>query len=169
MNRVAGDTLENQRKSFFTEATAELQVHQKQHHRGYQQCVRRLFVSSSARIQVQQVASTEEVEHLRHELSRIVSVCFRQEDLMRPKVHERVSRCDKNVKVAQLQAHNEFWRDPEPTQYARDEYILHLSWSGYKRKKKSALPQSVEVEQIDNFTGRIDSSWCRQSTQSSLG
>ena len=67
VNSVASDALENQRRrGLFNEATMELQRHQRHSHehlQEYQQGVRRHFV-------VQQVASGDEVEILRHEWSQ---------------------------------------------------------------------------------------------------
>ena len=72
MSDVAGDALENQRKSLLDEATPELQRLQRQsleHLQEYQQSVRRHLSVVQLEVQVQQVASFEEVEYLRHELS----------------------------------------------------------------------------------------------------
>ena len=55
MNSVAGDALENQRRSLLSEATAELQRHQRQSHkhpRNYQQGVRRHLSEVQQEVQV---------------------------------------------------------------------------------------------------------------------
>ena len=73
MKSVAGDALENQRRSLLNDATAELQRHQRQsseHLQEYQQGVRRHLSEVQHQDQVQQVASGEQVEILRRELSQ---------------------------------------------------------------------------------------------------
>ena len=59
-NGDAGDAVENQRRSFLNEATAELQRHQKQsyeHLQDHQQGVRRHLSEVQQEVQVQRVAS----------------------------------------------------------------------------------------------------------------
>ena len=72
MKSVAGDALENQRRSLLTEATAELQRHQRQsqeHLQEYQRGVRRPLSEVQYEVQDQQVANGEEVENKRHGVS----------------------------------------------------------------------------------------------------
>ena len=73
MKSVAGDALENQRRSLLNDATAELQRHQRQsseHLQEYQQGVWRHLSAVQHQDQVQQVASREQVEISRRELSQ---------------------------------------------------------------------------------------------------
>ena len=61
MNSVAGDALENHKRSLLNEVTAELQ-HQRQSHEHLQECqesVRRHWSEVQQVVQVQQVASRE--------------------------------------------------------------------------------------------------------------
>ena len=62
VNSVAGDALENQRRSLLSEATTELQRHPGQSHKHlqeYQQGVRRHLSEVQPEVKVQQVASRE--------------------------------------------------------------------------------------------------------------
>ena len=62
MNSVAGDALENQRRSLLNKATAELQQHQRQSHQHLhdnQNGVRRHLAEVQQDVQIQQVASGE--------------------------------------------------------------------------------------------------------------
>ena len=73
MDSVADDALENQRRSLLNEATAELRRHQRPSHKHlqeHQQSVRRHLSDFQQEVQVQKVASSEELEILRHELSQ---------------------------------------------------------------------------------------------------
>ena len=73
MQSVTCDALENLRRNLLIEATAELQWRQTQsreHLQEYKQCVQRHFSEVQQQVHVQQVARREEVEILRHELSR---------------------------------------------------------------------------------------------------
>ena len=66
MNGVAGDALENLRRSLLSEATMELESHQRQSHehlQEYKQGVRRHLSEDP---QEEQVSSREEVAILRH-------------------------------------------------------------------------------------------------------
>ena len=71
---VAGESLENQRRSLLSEATADLprhQRHSRKHLQEYQQGGRRHLSEVPQKVQVLQVASgEEEVEKVRHELSQ---------------------------------------------------------------------------------------------------
>ena len=70
---MASDALENQRRSFLDEAARENQRHQRQSHEDLQSCqqgVGRHLSDVQPEVKVQQVASSEEVEDWRHELSQ---------------------------------------------------------------------------------------------------
>ena len=105
MNSVAGDALENLRRSLLSEATAELQRQSREHLQEYQQGVRRHMSEGQQEVQVQQGASREEVENLRREFSLslllkddFIRLCTRQANLVRPKIHQ-VSSCDMSVNI----------------------------------------------------------------------
>ena len=66
MTSCACAALENQGRSVLSEATAAVQMYQKE----YQQSVRRHVSEAQQEVQVQQVASREEVDMFRHELSQ---------------------------------------------------------------------------------------------------
>ena len=86
MISVASEALDNQRRSLLHEATTQLQRHQRQSHEhllGYQWTIRRHLSEVQQEVQIQQVASREEVETMRHELSQSLSA--------------RDCSCDKNV------------------------------------------------------------------------
>ena len=73
MRGVAGDALENRRRNLLSEATAELERQQRQCHeqlKGYRQRVQRHLSEIRQEVQIQQFASREEVDILRHELSQ---------------------------------------------------------------------------------------------------
>ena len=72
MNGVAGDVVENQRTNVLKEANAERQRHQRQsqqHLQAYQQDVQHQL-SEENEVQSHLVASREEVNMVRHELSQ---------------------------------------------------------------------------------------------------
>ena len=73
MRGVASDALENRRRNLLSEATAELQKQHRQSHeqlQEYRQRVQRHLSEVWQEVQIQQVASGEEVDISRHELSQ---------------------------------------------------------------------------------------------------
>ena len=72
-NSVAGDALEIQSGRPLNDATVELQRHPREsleHLQEYQKGVRRLLSEVQQKVQVQHVASRQELDNLRHELSQ---------------------------------------------------------------------------------------------------
>ena len=96
MHSDASNALENQRRSLLSDATPELQRHQKQSHEHLQEYQRHLS-EVQQEVQVQQIASAEEVEHLRHEVSQYLVEGSPYH--VRPKIHQKFSSCDTSVNI----------------------------------------------------------------------
>ena len=158
MNGVAGDTLENQRRSLLNEATAELQMHQRQSREHLQKNIRSVFGAT-----FQQVASGGEVEMVRHELSQSLAEvshcqqCLRQTDLVRPKVHQKFSSCDKGrdhliVEGRNMETETPRHRSAAGPLEAQVAHILRL---------RGML--DVERQNVDHITGGSCLPWIRKT------
>ena len=98
MNSVAGD--ETQRRNLPSEASSELQRHQRQnqeHLQEYQKGVQRHLSEVQNEVQSQQVASREEVGKLRQK-GHIVRICTLQADLGASESSSEIQQsCDMSV------------------------------------------------------------------------
>ena len=109
MNRVGGDALENQRRSLLNKATAERQRHQRQNTEylpEYQQGVRRHLCEVQQEVQVQQVASREDMDNVRHDFSQSLAEGSHLSESVHdwqiwcvPKIHQTFSNCDTSVNM----------------------------------------------------------------------
>ena len=106
INAVAGDALQNHKRSLRNAATTELQRHRRPSHdhlQENQQGVRRHMSEVRQEVQVHQVASGEEVDILRHELSQSLAAGSPYQNLYTTcrlgasKAPPTVRSCDKNV------------------------------------------------------------------------
>ena len=84
-----------------SEATAELQMHQKE----YQQSVRRHVSEAQQEVQVQQVASREEVDMFRHELSQSLAEGSHCEILFTTSRSDASERSSENQQLRQKRDH----------------------------------------------------------------
>ena len=100
-------TGKKQRRSFLDEATAELQWHQRpshEHQQVYQQRVRRHLSEVQQEVHAQQIASGEEFDRLRHELSQspaegshYQNFCNDEQIWCVRQFQQKISSCDENV------------------------------------------------------------------------